>query len=75
MSRMLSKDAWRDIETFEHVENENEYFLDDRWRGMEWEKVYCEGCDSKYGSLMVCWEKRLVRNPTAEEFYGNAPWD
>lgn len=41
----------------------------------DWQRVYREGCDSKYGTIMVSHEMRAWRHPTFDEFYGGAVID
>ena len=41
----------------------------------DWERVYKQGSDSKYGTIMVSHEGKLYRDPTMGEFYGQGPWD
>ena len=38
-------------------------------------KVYKQGCDSKYGAIMVSNSMRAWRHPTFDEFYGGAVID
>ena len=44
-------------------------------RYRDWQKVYKEGCDSKYGTIMVSHSMRAWRHPTFDEFYGGAVID
>ena len=38
----------------------------------DWQRVYKQGCDSKYGTIMVSHSMRAWRLPTFDEFYGGA---
>lgn len=41
----------------------------------DWQRVYKQGCDSKYGTIMVSHSMRAWRHPTFDEFYGGAVID
>ena len=41
----------------------------------DWRRVYKQGCDSKYGTIMVSHSMRAWRHPTFGEFYGGAVVD
>lgn len=75
--KMIPKDEWNRIkETHRFLADEEyeslpaEFHADGGWR-----HVYCEGCDSKYGIIMVSRSMMAWRHPTFEEFYGSAAID
>ena len=77
MSKMISAAEWDRIKRdYEFRSNESDYNMPaDCMTFDDWQKVYREGCDSKYGTIMVSHAMRAWRNPTFFEFYGGAVID
>ncbi len=77
MSRMISRGQWEAIQSdYDYFPNANDYEMQEACKVHEdWEQVYAQGSDSKYGTIMVSHSMRAWRNPTAGEFYGGAAWD
>lgn len=77
MSVQVSKKEWDRIHAeYEHQNNKNDLELTDAQKAYsDWQKIYCEGCDSKYGTIMVSHGMKVYRSLTMKEFYGNGPWD
>lgn len=71
--RAVSPQEWDVAMSFKRIENENKFFHQND--GRNWDHIYERGYDSKYGSMLVCWEEELRRSPTMDEFYGGASWD
>ena len=76
-SKMISRDEW------DRIKRNYRYFTEDEFRSLPvefhvqgtWRRVYCEGCDSKYGTIMVSTSMLAWRHPTLEEFYSGAVID
>lgn len=77
MSTMIRAAEWDRIKRdYEFRMNESDYNMPaDCAEHHDWTRVYCEGCDSKYGTIMVSHEMRAWRHPTFDEFYGGAVID
>ena len=81
-------DGWKIVDRaglYEGFVEQQEYGFDEMLRDFnmpiecrehgDWQRVYREGCDSKYGTIMVSHEMRARRHPTFDEFYGSAAVD
>lgn len=77
MSKMVSRSEWDRIKLeYDHIENASDYDMPATCKGYDdWQKCYCEGSDSKYGTIMVSHSMRAWRHPTFFEFYGGATVD
>lgn len=77
MSTMIPAAEWSRIKRdYEFRMNESDYNMSaDCAVHHDWTRVYCEGCDSKYGTIMVSHEMCAWRHPTFDEFYGGAVID
>lgn len=77
MSKMISAAEWDRIKRdYEFRSNESDYNMPaDCAEHHDWQKVYRERCDSKYGTMMVSHSMRTWRHPTFFEFYGGAVID
>lgn len=75
--KMISKGEWACIKRgYRYLTEEEfeslpaEFHTDGGWR-----HVWCEGCDPRYGTIMVSESMHAWRHPTLEEFYGGAVVD
>lgn len=77
MSKMVSRPEWARIKRdYAFRRNDSDFEMPADCAGHDdWQKVYCEDCDSKYGTIMVSHEMRAWRHPTFDEFYGGAVID
>lgn len=77
MSKMVSRAEWARIKSdYGFRRNASGFEVPaDCAQFDDWQKVYCEGCDSKYGTIMVSHGMRAWRHPTFDEFYGGAAVD
>lgn len=77
MSEMIRRAEWDRIKRdYAFRKNDSDYNMPaDCAEHHDWQKVFCQGCDSKYGTIMVSREMRAWRNPTFFEFYGGAAID
>jgi len=75
-SKMIPAAEWRRIkEDYRFYRNDAVRQLAECREHGDWQRVYREGCDSKYGTIMVSHEMRAWRHPTFDEFYGGAAVD
>ncbi len=76
-SKMISAAEWDRIkERYRFIPNDSSFEMpiECRLHG-DWRRVYKEGCDSKYGTIMVSRSMMAWRHPTFDEFYGGAVID
>lgn len=76
-SKMISAAEWQRIkESYRFHHNESDFSMPAEYREHDdWQRVYKQGCDSKYGTIMVSHSMRAWRHPTFDEFYGGAVID
>lgn len=76
-SKMISTAEWQRIkDEFRFCRNESDFDMPAECRAHDdWQRVYKQGCDSKYGTIMVSYTTRAWRHPTFDEFYGGAVID
>ena len=76
-SRMISAAEWQRIEDdYRFYHNVSDFEMPEECRAYgDWLRVYKQGCDSKYGTIMVSHEMRAWRHPTFDEFYGGVAVD
>lgn len=77
MSTCVSPNQWAEIKNnYTYYENDGKYDMPRECRKHDdWQRVYQQGCDSKYGTIMVSHEMRAWRHPTFFEFYGGSVID
>lgn len=63
------------MDTYDRLAVPNPDKMTDDQKKLKWELICAEGNDWKYGRMMVCREKKIVRNLTFDEFYGGAVVD
>lgn len=76
-SKMIPAAEWQRIKgDYRFYRNVSDFEMPAECREHDdWQRVYREGCDSKYGTIMVSHEMRAWRHPTFDEFYGGAVVD
>lgn len=76
-SKMINPAEWDRIKgDYTFVRNVSDFEMPDECRRHDdWQRVYKQGCDSKYGTIMVSHSMRAWRVPTFDEFYGEAVID
>ncbi|WP_124060506.1 hypothetical protein [Gordonibacter sp. Marseille-P4307] len=77
MSEMIRRAEWDHIKRdYAFRKNDSDFEMPDGCaEHHDRQKVYCEGCDSKYGTIMVSREMCAWRHPTFDEFYDGAVID
>lgn len=76
-SKMVSATEWQRIkDDYAFCRNASGFEMPGECRTYgDWRRVYKQGCDSKYGTVMVSHGMRAWRHPTFDEFYGGAVID
>lgn len=76
-SKMVSPAEWDRIKgDYVFVRNESDFDMPSECREHDdWQRVYRQGCDSKYCTIMVSHSMRAWCRPTFDEFYGGAVVD
>lgn len=76
-SKMIPPAEWDRIKgEYAFVRNVSDFEMPEECRAhSDWQRVFKQGCDSKYGTIMVSHEMRAWRHPTFDEFYGGAVID
>ena len=76
-SKMISPADWDYIKSnYAFIRNSSDFEMPPEClEHDDWTRVYKQGCDSKYGTIMVSHEMRSWRLPTFDEFYGGAAID
>ena len=76
-SKMIPPAEWDRIKgEYAFVRNVSDFEMPTECREHgDWQRVYKQGCDSKYGTIMVSHSMRAWRFPTFDEFYGGAVID
>ncbi len=76
-SKMIAPVEWQRIKRdYRFCRNASDFEMPEECRAhSDWQRVFKQGCDSKYGTIMVSHSMRAWRNPTFDEFYGGAVID
>lgn len=76
-SKMIPPAEWDRIKhDYTFIRNASDFEMPEECRAYgDWQRVYKQGCDSKYGTIMVSHEMRAWRHPAFDEFYGGAVID
>ena len=76
-SKMIAPAEWQRIKRgYRFYRNASDFEMPEECRAhSDWQRVFKQGCDSKYGTIMVSHSMRAWRNPTFDEFYGGAMID
>ncbi len=76
-SKMIAPAEWQRIKRdYRFYRNASDFEMPEECRAhSDWQRVFKQGCDSKYGAIMVSHSMRAWRNPTFDEFYGGAVID
>ena len=76
-SRMIPPAEWDLIKSgYAFIRNASDFEMPEECRAYgDWQRVYKQGCDSKYGTIMVSHGMCAWRHPTFFEFYGGAAID
>lgn len=79
MATALSLNEFTSIgENYKKVEdalNSGGHSLKEEYRSLNWEIVYFEENDEKFGRFAICKDKKIRRNLTFGEFYGGGVVD
>ena len=79
MATALSLNEFTSIgENYKKVEdalNSGGHSLKEEYRSLNWEIVYFKENDEKFGRFAICKDKKIRRNLTFGEFYGNGVVD
>lgn len=69
-SKKITAAKWQRIKDgYRFYRNVSDFEMPEECRAYgDWQRVHKQGCDSKYGTIMVSHEMRAWRHPTFDEF-------